>query len=210
MAVKFSNNATTTLASSITSTDTSITVAGSFGALFPSAGGDNYFYATLINSSNDIEIVKVIGRTDDVMTVVRGQDGTAALNWIGGDKFELRVNAKALSDIGSGENISELNGVEIGLDDPQNAGFLDVTAQVIQTASLQVSGSATGPTPSAGDNSSNLATTAYVDRAIPLTNWSVAEVGGVLYFKHSGINKMKIDSSGNLTVTGNITAYGTV
>lgn len=40
--------------------------------------------------------------------------------------------------------------------------------------------------------------------------WTVTESSGVLYFKHSGTNKMKLDSSGNLTVTGNVTAYGTV
>jgi hypothetical protein len=42
------------------------------------------------------------------------------------------------------------------------------------------------------------------------TNWSVVETAGVLFFKYAGVNKMKIDSSGNITVTGNITAYGSV
>jgi hypothetical protein len=40
--------------------------------------------------------------------------------------------------------------------------------------------------------------------------WTVTESGGVLYFASSGSNKMKLDSSGNLTVVGNITAYGTI
>ena len=43
-----------------------------------------------------------------------------------------------------------------------------------------------------------------------LSAWSVVESAGVLYFKYSGTNKFKIDSSGNLTVSGNVTAYGTV
>lgn len=42
------------------------------------------------------------------------------------------------------------------------------------------------------------------------TNWTVLESGGVLFFRYAGVNKMKIDSSGNITVTGNITAYGSV
>ncbi len=42
------------------------------------------------------------------------------------------------------------------------------------------------------------------------TNWSVEEVSAVLYFKYGGVSKFKIDSSGNLTVVGNVTAYGTV
>jgi len=41
-------------------------------------------------------------------------------------------------------------------------------------------------------------------------NWKVKEVSGVLFFAHNGVNKMKIDSSGNLTVTGDVTAFGTV
>jgi len=40
--------------------------------------------------------------------------------------------------------------------------------------------------------------------------WSVVQSGTTLYFKYSGVNKMKLDSSGNLVVTGNVTAYGTV
>ena len=41
-------------------------------------------------------------------------------------------------------------------------------------------------------------------------NWKITESGGVLYFATGGVNKMKLDASGNLTVTGNVTAYGTV
>ena len=45
---------------------------------------------------------------------------------------------------------------------------------------------------------------------VDLGNWTVTESSGVLYFATSGTNKMKLDASGNLTVTGNVTAYGTV
>ena len=40
--------------------------------------------------------------------------------------------------------------------------------------------------------------------------WTVEESGGSLYFKVSGVNKAKLDASGNLTVVGNVTAYGSV
>ena len=43
-----------------------------------------------------------------------------------------------------------------------------------------------------------------------LSLWSFYESGGILYFQYSGTSKFKIDSSGNLTVTGNVTAYGTM
>lgn len=39
---------------------------------------------------------------------------------------------------------------------------------------------------------------------------SVDNTSNTLFFKFGGVNKMKLDSSGNLTVTGNITAFGTV
>ena len=45
---------------------------------------------------------------------------------------------------------------------------------------------------------------------VTLSNWTIIESAGVLYFKTGGVNKMKIDASGNLTVTGDVTAYGTV
>ena len=45
---------------------------------------------------------------------------------------------------------------------------------------------------------------------VDLGDWTVTESAGVLYFAYQGTNKMKVDSSGNLTVTGNVTAYGTV
>jgi len=42
------------------------------------------------------------------------------------------------------------------------------------------------------------------------STWKVYESAGVLYFEVSGVAKAKIDGSGNLTVTGNVTAYGTM
>jgi len=44
MAIKFTNNATSTLASGIASGDLSLTVASGQGALFPTLGGGDYFY----------------------------------------------------------------------------------------------------------------------------------------------------------------------
>lgn len=41
-------------------------------------------------------------------------------------------------------------------------------------------------------------------------NWTVSETSDVLYFAHNGVNKMKLDSSGNLTVVGDVTAFGTI
>jgi len=43
-----------------------------------------------------------------------------------------------------------------------------------------------------------------------LGDWTISENSGTLYFKHNGVNKMSLDSSGNLTVVGDITAFGTL
>lgn len=52
--------------------------------------------------------------------------------------------------------------------------------------------------------------TGVVATSVDLGNWTITESGGVAYFATSGTNKMKLDASGNLTVVGNVTAYGSV
>jgi hypothetical protein len=99
MTVKFSNNASGTLASSITTASTTITLTTGQGSLFPSLGSGEYFYATLVDSSNNLEIVKVTARATDVLTIVRAQDNTSARAFIGGDRLELRPTAAALNAI---------------------------------------------------------------------------------------------------------------
>lgn len=59
-------------------------------------------------------------------------------------------------------------------------------------------------------NTTGNAATATSAGKIVASTWTVEEVGGVLYFKVSGVNKAKLDASGNLTVVGNVTAYGSV
>jgi len=99
MVMKFTNNATTTLASNITSSATSLTVSASSGSLFPTLGGSDYFYCTLANTSGAIEIVKVTARSTDTFTITRGQDGTTGQAWNSGDKVELRLVAASLNDL---------------------------------------------------------------------------------------------------------------
>lgn len=45
--------------------------------------------------------------------------------------------------------------------------------------------------------------------SLATTNWTVSEFSGSLYFAYGGVNKMRLDSSGNLVLLGNVTAYGT-
>jgi hypothetical protein len=99
MGMKFANNATTTLASGINSSVTSLTVATGTGSLFPTLSAGDYFYCTLSNLVGGIEIVKVTARSTDTFTIVRGQDNSTATSWSAGDKVELRLVAASLNDL---------------------------------------------------------------------------------------------------------------
>ena len=94
MAILYTNNAATGLASSILSSDTLFTVTAGGGALFPNPVSPDYFLVTLVSSSGTpIEIVKCISRSGDIFTVVRGQENTVASNFNAGSNVELRITA---------------------------------------------------------------------------------------------------------------------
>jgi len=96
MAVKFTNNAATTLAAGINSSVTSIAVTD--GSVFPTITGSDHFYVTFDDTTNR-EIVKVTARSGNTLTVIRGQDDTTAQAFNSGDKAELRVVAALLEDV---------------------------------------------------------------------------------------------------------------
>jgi hypothetical protein len=108
------NNAFSTLASNITAIATTLTVSAGTGVRFPTIalGSGDYFYLSLINTSTQIEVVKVITTATDVFTVLRGQDGTTARAYIATDRVELRPTAGLLNDkvsVGGGTLTGHLN-----------------------------------------------------------------------------------------------------
>jgi hypothetical protein len=109
MGIKFANSAYATLASGINSSATSITLTTGQGARFPTLSGGDFFYATLIDTSNNLEIIKCTARSTDVLTVVRGQESTTARAYSTGDRIELRVTAAGFSEmLQTSNNLSEL------------------------------------------------------------------------------------------------------
>ena len=96
MAVKFTNNAKTTLASGITSSATSATVTD--GSVFPSLSSGEHFYCTFDDGTNN-EIVKVTARSGNTLTIVRAADNTTARAFSSGNQAELRATAALLTDI---------------------------------------------------------------------------------------------------------------
>ena len=98
MSVKFANNAFGTLNAGISNSATSITLSSGQGARFPTLASGEYFYATLIDTSNNLEVVKCTARSTDVLTVTRAQESTTAQAFAIGDRIELRVTAAGLTD----------------------------------------------------------------------------------------------------------------
>ena len=98
MGLKVTNNAFGALNAGISNSDTIIVLQAGQGARFPSLSAGDYFYATLIDTSNNLEIVKVTARATDTLTVVRAQDGTTARAYNVNDRFELRPTAALFNE----------------------------------------------------------------------------------------------------------------
>ncbi len=128
MPALFANNAATTVASALSNVATSLAVASGKGALFPTITGTDYFMLTLTQSGSETtwEIVKVTARSGDVLTIVRGQEGTTAAAWAVGDKAELRVTVSSL--------------LGFSIDTPSNAtpaqGAINIDKNVALTGSV--------------------------------------------------------------------------
>lgn len=99
MALKLANNAASTLASALSAASTSMTLTTGGGSAFPTLGTNDYTFATLISAANPniVEIVKVTAISGDVFTIVRGQDGTTALNWNANDLVQTRPTGGAVT-----------------------------------------------------------------------------------------------------------------
>ena len=98
MAVKFANNAATTLASSISSGATSFSVASASG--FPTLGGSDHMYVTI-----DSEVVKVTAVSGTTFTCDATSGGHSS-----GDTVEIRVSAELLNDFATDQEALPVSG----------------------------------------------------------------------------------------------------
>jgi len=120
-----------------------------------------------------------------------------------------------------------------GLTYNKDSNTLTVLGQVA-SQTLAVSGLATVPTAGTGTSNNQIASTGFVNNRLnqyanavditggnvtvnnatvgnlTLTNWTITETANTLYFRFSGSNVAKLDSSGNFTTIGNVTAFGTI
>lgn len=113
MGRKYTDNALTTLASSITALSTTLNVTTAAGNNFPAVSGHgtpgftpDYFVITMENAALQREKIRVENRaagSDTLGSVgfplVRGYDGTTAMAWSAGDSVDLRVEHSVVQDV---------------------------------------------------------------------------------------------------------------
>lgn len=229
MPILFSNNASAPLAASINAAATTITVVTNQGALFPAASGSNYYYCTLVDAANNVEIVKVTNRATDVFTVVRAQEGTTARSYAAADRIELRLTAAGLGNFPQLDKTQTFSGV--------NTFSGNVTFSASATFNNTITGSISG---NAGTVTNGVYTTGaqtiggvktfssdvVLNNALDLSIKSAAGVNtsmvtltssdgarwgyGTAVVSHNwytgAVSRMSLNSSGNLSVTGTVTA----
>lgn len=110
MAIKFANNAQTTLASGITASDTTLSV--NDASDFPTLASGDHCYLTLEDLSGNVEIVKATAISGSSITVARGQDGTTAQAFSQDDFVQLRLTAAGLNELSTDE---EANATAVAL-----------------------------------------------------------------------------------------------
>lgn len=109
----FANNAKTTLASAVNSSQTTITVAAGKGALFPSPSAGQIFKVTMVSASDATvyEICNCTSRTGDVLTVVRAQEGTTAKPFLLNDVVGNYDTAGTMQSLVQLENLQANTGL---------------------------------------------------------------------------------------------------
>ncbi len=96
MAAKFKNAASSTLASGIDASQTSITVTD--GSVFPSITVPDYFIAVISSNSTTFEIVKVTAVSGNTLTVERNQESSGAKTFNSGALIQNRITAGELGN----------------------------------------------------------------------------------------------------------------
>jgi len=139
----FDNQAQTALAAPVNNTQTTIQVAAGTGSYFTAPASGQAINLTLVNATNSLitEIVQCTNITGDVLTVIRGQEGTVANQWNIGDFVINFMTA------GTAASFVQTYGLENGL---YSASFTNMATTTGQVTTAPV-------------NANDLVNKAYVD-----------------------------------------------
>lgn len=126
MAIKVTNNAASSLYTSLGASDTFLTVSPGDGALFPQLGAGDVAFATIFDIYSHMEIVKITARSGDVMVIERAQEGTTATEFAVGARIEGRFTAGMYDQALEAVNIVtdlEVDAVQLGTGESAYADY---------------------------------------------------------------------------------------
>jgi hypothetical protein len=125
--------------------------------------------------------------------------------------YSKLTNFTAKDSLPTGDANKIIKGTEI------DAEFVAISSAITSKAnsvSPVLTGTPTAPTATAGNNTTQIATTAFVTTAVDnintLSAFTIEEVGTDLLFKYNGTAVAKLSSVGAFSAIDNVTAYDTI
>ena len=159
--------------------------------------------AVISNSSGKVAVSAVtdteLGYLDGVTSAIQTQIDSKQATITGAattiDDADLTASRAVISNASGKVAVSAVTDTELG--------YLDGVTSAIQT---QLNAKA----PIASPTFTGTVTIPGVTVSGGTQNWTATASGTNLTFAYNGVNKMRIDSRGNLTVTGDVTSNGTI
>lgn len=121
--------------------------------------------------------------------------------------YSKLTNFTAKDSLPSGDANKIIKGSEI------DAEFVAISSAITSkanSASPVLTGTPIAPTASSGNNSTQIATTAFVNAMVKTSAFTIEEVGTDLLFKYNGTAVAKLSSAGAFSTIDNVTAYDTI